>query len=554
MTAYSDLARLCEKLENTSSRLKMRDLIADFLRGLAPKEMPVSVNLIVGRIFPESEARSLGMSFQLIFRVMAELGQPRRAYERAFAEAIDAGEAVRIMLQGVNVRSAHLSVLEVYKYMTSIGEAQGKGSKGQKEEIFKQLLSRVDATEAKYITKSMLGEMRHGVSEGIMLDSVAQAAGVSRELIRRAHMFIGDIGKLAGIALAEGEKALLNARPVLFQPVRPMLAQPARDLDEAWHLLGGTLALEYKYDGARVQIHKDGKEVRAYSRRLTDITEAFPEIVQEFVKLRVNRILLDGEVIGVGKGGRPLPFQHIMRRLTRVHAIDEAMKKIPVEFHLFDCLMIEERLLVDSPYETRWEVLSGTVSGRRLAKRSIPRSLDEAHSFFDDAVEEGHEGVVAKAMSTTYTPGARGSSWLKVKRANTVDLVILAADWGYGRRHGWLSNYHLGVLDETTGRYVLVGKTFKGLRDGEFQSLTEQLLSLQVGKRGKTVYVEPRIVLEVTYNEIQRSPRYSSGLALRFARVTRVRSDKSPLQVTTLKTLRLLYQRESAKKGRISES
>jgi len=531
----------------------MRDLIAEFLRRLAQNEVSVCANLIVGRIFPESETLSLGMSFQSIFRVMAELGLPRQAYDRAYAKAIDAGEAVRIMLEGTNVRSTHLSVLEVYECITRIGEAQGKGSKGQKEEIFRQLLSRVDATEAKYITKSMLGEMRHGVSEGIMLDSVAQAAEVSPELIRRAHMLIGDVGKLARIALMKGEKALLDVAPVLFQPVRPMLAQPARDLEEAWHLLKGKLALEYKYDGARIQIHKDGRKVRAYSRRLTDITEAFPEIVEEFAKLRVNRILLDGEVIGVDQDGRPLPFQHIMRRLTRVHAIDRIMKKVPVELHLFDCLMIEEELLVDSSYEKRWKVLSDTVPGRQLAKRSIPQSLDEARSFFDSAEEEGHEGIVAKGISTTYTPGARRNSWLKVKLADTVDLIILAADWGYGRRHRWLSNYHLGVLDRTTGEYVPVGKTFKGLRDREFQSLTEQLLSLEVGRRGKTIYVEPKIVLEVTYNEIQRSPRYSSGLALRFARVTRIRSDKSPGEVTTLKALRSLYQKESQKKGRITD-
>lgn len=552
MSEYRELASLCDKLEKASSRLNMRDLIADFLCRVERNEVPICVNLIVGRVFPEWDSRSLGLSFRSISKILSELNLPHRAYDRAYTMAVDAGEAVRIILESSNFRSNHLSVLEVYEYLRKIADLQGKGSRSQKEQVFRELVSHVDAIEAKYIIKSMLGEMRHGVSEGIMLDGIAQASGAPEELVRRAHMFLGDLGKVASIALTEGEEALGNVTLTLFQPLRPMLAQPASDLEEIWQLLGGKLALEYKYDGARVQIHKDGKKVRVYSRRLTDITEAFPEIAEELVKLPVNRVLLEGEVIGVDQEGRPLPFQHIMRRLTRVHQIDRMMKTIPVRLHLFDCLMIEKELLVDSPYEVRWRALVDTVPGRLLAKRLIPRSLDEGVSFFHEAIEGGHEGLMAKGISTTYGPGTRRKSWLKLKLANTVDLVILAADWGYGRRHGWLSNYHLGVLDESIGKYVPVGKTFKGLRDQEFQSLTEELLSIQVEERGKTVLVEPKIVVEVAYNEIQRSPHYSSGIALRFARVTRIRFDKSPQQVTTLEMLRKLYEKESRKKGRIS--
>jgi len=341
-------------------------------------------------------------------------------------------------------------------------------------------------------------------------------------------------------------------RIILFRPIKPMLARTANSLEEAWTELGGTLALEYKYDGARVQIHKRGRTVRMYSRRLTDITRAFPELIEQLRKLPAERTLLEGEIVGVDPAGKPLPFQHIMRRVTRVHQVQRAMKKIPIRLHLFDCLMVGDEMLVDSSYEIRWKTLLNTVPADLVASRLVPRSIVQASAFFQDACSKGHEGLMAKAMSSPYTPGTRGKSWLKIKFADTLDVVILAADWGYGRRHNWLSNYHLGVLDEESGEYVPVGKTFKGLRDDEFQSLTERLLSIRTAERHNTVYVKPEIVVEVTYNEIQKSPHYPSEMALRFARITRIRNDKSSNQATTLQTLRELHRKELARKGEVS--
>lgn len=529
----------------------MRSLVANFLRRVKPNEVSVAANFIIGRVFPEWDPRSLHISFRSIFKLLEELRLPPSIYERAYSTAIDSGEAVRQILEQTRVQSESLGILEVYEYFIKIAASHGKGSKKGKEDLFRELLFRTDPIEAKFIVKSVLGEMRHGVGEGLMLDGIARAAHVPEELVRRAHMLTGDLGKVASIALTEGESGLRKISLVLFRPIKPMLAQTASSLEEAWQELNGELALEYKYDGARVQIHKSEKRVKIYSRRLTDITEAFPEIAEELVKLPVNKMMLEGEVIGVGPNGRPLPFQHIMRRLTRVHQIARAMKKIPIRLHLFDCLMIENELLIGSPYETRWRILRDKAPAGMLASRLIPHSLEEGNSFFHNAVEEGHEGLMAKGIFTIYTPGIRGKNWLKIKLANTLDLVILAADWGYGRRHKWLSNYHLGVLDESSGRYLPVGKTFKGLKDQEFQSITEQLLSIRLGERGKTVYVQPKIVVEVAYNEIQQSPHYSSGMALRFARITRIRYDKLPTQATTLRILQNLYRKESTKKGRV---
>ncbi|KPJ50279.1 hypothetical protein AMJ40_03470 [candidate division TA06 bacterium DG_26] len=552
MTAYRELATLCQQLEQTSSRLTMRRLIAGFLRRVEPSELEIAVNLIIGRVFPEQDPRSMQMSFASVFRLLGELNLPTEVYRRSYSTAVDAGEAVRMILKHASHKSRRLSIAEVHRQLESIAVSRGRGSRKERDHMFRDLLSQIDEIEAKYVTKSMFGEMRHGASEGIMLDAIAEAASVSSDLVRRAHMFAGELGHVARIALTKGEKGVRDVRIILFRPIKPMLARTANSLEEAWTELGGTLALEYKYDGARVQIHKRGRTVRMYSRRLTDITRAFPELIEQLRKLPAERTLLEGEIVGVDPAGKPLPFQHIMRRVTRVHQVQRAMKKIPIRLHLFDCLMVGDEMLVDSSYEIRWKTLLNTVPADLVASRLVPRSIVQASAFFQDACSKGHEGLMAKAMSSPYTPGTRGKSWLKIKFADTLDVVILAADWGYGRRHNWLSNYHLGVLDEESGEYVPVGKTFKGLRDDEFQSLTERLLSIRTAERHNTVYVKPEIVVEVTYNEIQKSPHYPSEMALRFARITRIRNDKSSNQATTLQTLRELHRKELARKGEVS--
>jgi DNA ligase-1 len=330
-----------------------------------------------------------------------------------------------------------------------------------------------------------------------------------------------------------------------------MLAQPAQDLAEAFEYHKGEVALEYKLDGARVQIHKDGSTVKIFTRNLSQVTSSLPEIVDEVRShTEGEQAILEGEVIAVDGQGRPLPFQHLMRRFRRVHNVEEMAQQIPVQLFLFDVLFRDGEALVDRPYDERWRILRQINGAMIAAARSIPLDLAEGEDFAQQAYRGGHEGVMVKHLLSPYRPGVRGKSWLKVKHTLSLDLVIVAADWGYGRRHGWLSNYHLAVRDEETDVFLEVGKTFKGLTDEEFERMTQTLLALETHRTGGTVYAEPRVVVEVLFNEIQASPQYESGLALRFARISRLREDKRPRDVDTLQTLRTLFDEQFARKGR----
>jgi DNA ligase-1 len=394
--------------------------------------------------------------------------------------------------------------------------------------------------------------MRHGVSEGIMLDAIAKAAGVKTRLVRRANQLWGDLGEVALVALTEGEAGLKKATVRLFRPLKPMLTQTAGDLIEAFERYEGRVALEYKLDGARVQIHRRGDEVRIYSRHLAEVTASLPDVVAEVQdKLAAEEAILEGEAVAVDAQGQPLPFQHLMRRFRRKHAVAATVEEIPVELHLFDALYLNGKTLVDASCQERWAALEGAAGKLNLVRRLIPKTVEEGEAFAEAAYRDGHEGVMAKDLDSAYTPGVRGKSWLKLKRVLSLDLVIVAADWGYGRRHGWLSNYHLAARDADSGQYLVVGKTFKGLTDGQFQEMTERLLALERSRKGGTVFVQPQVVVEVLFNEIQESSQYRSGLALRFARISRVREDKIPAEADTIQTLRQLYDQQFQYKGRL---
>jgi DNA ligase-1 len=300
-----------------------------------------------------------------------------------------------------------------------------------------------------------------------------------------------------------------------------------------------------------VQIHAQGRQVRLYSRQLSDVTDSLPDVAAEVAqKLMAADAILDGEVVAVDAKGRPLPFQHLMRRFRRKHEIEEATAEIPVRLHLFDILYVDGHSLMDAPNTERWEVLERVAGSLGLVRRLVPGSFQEFVAFSQAAVQDGHEGVLVKHLDSTYTPGVRGKAWLKLKHTTSADLVVVAADWGYGRRHGWLSNYHLAARDAVTGQYTVVGKTYKGLTDAEFQAMTERLLALEQSRRGSTVFVRPQVVVEVLFNEIQASSQYPSGLALRFARVSRIRDDKPSMEAESLEDLRRLFDQQFERKGR----
>ncbi len=524
-TPFSTLATLCQQLEGTTKKLEKSALISGFLQKLQPEEIAPAVLLLLGKIFSATDARTLNVSWRTLQKVEAQVAKSKKA---------------------------PLSTLEVHQHFAEIAGASGKGSRQRKEELLADLLSRVSPTEKKYLVKMIFGEMQHGVAEGVMQQGVAEAIGVELALVRRAALLLGDIAEVARLGLTKGQKALEKISLQIMRPIQPMLAELSEDFEEVFKEHGGPTALEYKYDGARVQIHCNRKsaEVKIFSRHLSEVTPSLPELVDwAQTKIAAGSFIVEGEVVAVNAEGKPLPFQELMRRFRRVHQIEETMKEVPVRLYLFDLLYLNGQSLIDQPYQERWQKLTEIGDKSLLASRIIANEAKAAEQFLQQAMQAGHEGLMAKDLTSVYQPGSRGKKWFKIKPAETLDVAIVAADWGYGRRTGWLSNYHLAVRDSKSGEFLVIGKTFKGLTDAEFKWMTENLQKIKISETNYTVHVRPQIVVEVAYNEIQRSPHYQSKFALRFARIKRIRSDKSPEQVDTIERLQQLYEKQFERKG-----
>jgi ATP-dependent DNA ligase I len=513
-----DLARLARQLAGTRGRLEKVDLVANFLRSLTPEEVPWAVAFLAGRPLPASDPRVLNLTPAALWPLPAD---PAPAPPRA------------------------LDLLDAARAFSAVADTAGAGSRSAKTGVLRELLVAAPAEEREVLLAVLGGEMRIGVHDGLIQEAIARAAGVPPGLVRRASFFVSDPSEVARLALAEGEAGLRAVGVRLFVPLLPMLAEPADDLGHVLAEHGGRTALETKYDGARIQIHRGAEAVRVWSRRLTDVTVSLPELVElARGELGEGDAILEGEVVAVAPDGRPLPFQELMRRFRRVHEIAEVARAVPVRLYLFDCLYAGGVSLVDRPYADRWETLAALTGGRHLAERRITGDVAEGQAFLRASLDAGHEGLMAKALDSPYTPGVRGTRWFKLKLADRLDCVIVAADRGSGRRRGWLSNYHLAVRDGEGG-LAEIGKTFKGLTDREFAAMTARLQALAVGDDGYTVRVRPEVVVEVAYNEIQSSPRYPSGYALRFARITRIRDDKRPEEADTLEGLRARFQAQS---------
>jgi DNA ligase-1 len=372
-----------------------------------------------------------------------------------------------------------------------------------------------------------------------MLEALARASGVAPDRIRRAVMMAGDLARVARTALESGAAALGQYDVQLFRPVQPMLAQTAADVPAALGELGEA-ALEYKFDGARVQVHRSGDDVKVFSRSLNEVTAAVPEVVEAVRSLPGRDLILEGEVLSLSPAGRPQPFQVTMRRFGRKLDVERMRAELPLAPYWFDLLYLNGQSLIDEPQARRFVALGEISPAGMLVPHMLTADLDQAEEFLRGALDQGHEGIMAKAAAAGYAAGSRGQAWLKVKVARTLDLVILAAEWGHGRRQGWLSNLHLGARDTSTGGFAMLGKTFKGLTDQMLAWQTKELLKLEIGRDPYTVYVEPRLVVEIAFNEIQVSPRYASGLALRFARVKRYRPDKTAAEADTFDTVKKL--------------
>ena len=558
-TAFRALAELCEKLETTSKRTLMVSLVAEFLKRLHADEVEPAASMILGRPFPKWDQRTLEVSWATLSGLIKRLTNVDwKSFTDAFSKTGDIGAATKIVFEASKIQrqttlfEKPLTILEVRRSMEAIAETSGYGSRERKERLLEALLGEATPLEAKYIVKVLIGEMRTGFHEGLMELAVSKAFSVPHDLVRRAGMLTGDIGEVAALAKAQGREGISKLQFQVFRPIKPMLAQTADVVDEVIKEHGGETAFEHKLDGARVQIHKSKDTVRIYSRRLTDVTKSFPEIVRlARDEVKAGEAILEGEIIAVGKDGNPLPFQHLMRRFRRVHDIEEMVEKIPVELYLFDLVYLDGQSLIADPYVERRKRLGEIAGSIPLTTQIITCNPREAERFLKEAIDKGHEGLVAKKLDGPYTPGIRGKRWFKIKESlEPLDLVIVAAEYGYGRRHNWLSDYYLAARDIESGEFLVVGKTFKGLTDEEIIEMTMRLKELTIKEEPRSVVVIPQIVVEVAYNEIQKSPKYKCGMALRFARITRIRDDKSPEEADTIQRVRKIYEKQFEKKAK----
>src|ERR687898_1572936 len=503
-----DIARTSTALAATSGRRAKIDLIADRLRRLRPDEVSVAVAYLSGNL-PNG---TIGVGWASL----RDLPEP--------------------------AATPSLALLDVDAAFARIAAATGKGSQAARRREVTELFARSTEPERRFLVGLLLGELRQGALEGLMVEAVARAANVSVSDVRRALMVAGDLGPVAAAALTEGQAGLAGFQLSVLTPVQPMLAQIADGIDDAMRRVHPA-AVEWKLDGARLQIHVLDGEVRAFTRNLADATDRVPEVVHAVGRLGLRSSILDGEAIALRSDGRPHRFQVSMSRFGSRLDVDRQRATTPLSTFFFDCLHIDGEDLIDRPARERFEVLDA----RLLADVRVPRMVAEteaqAEPFLDDALAHGHEGVMVKALDTPYEAGRRGAGWLKVKRANTLDLVVLAAEWGHGRRRGWLSNLHLGARDPESGGFVMLGKTFKGMTDEMLAWQTKELLARETHRDGHIVYVRPDLVVEIAFNEVQTSSRYPGGLALRFARVKGYRPDKRPEDADTIDTVRAIHHR-----------
>jgi len=504
----AELAEVSRAVGATPARLSKIEALASALRDASADEVPVVVAYLSG----ELPQRQIGVGWAALREAPPPAGAPS------------------------------LTVHDVDEAFSRIGAVTGKGSAGERRLLIGELFRTATRDEQYLLVRLLSGELRQGALDGVMTEAVARAADVPVAQVRRAVMLRGSLPAVAGAALSGGSAALAGFGLQVGQPLKPMLAASEPSIEAALAKIGGRAAVEWKLDGIRVQAHVSGdgdgdKNVRLFSRTLDDITARLPEVAAALAALPVRDAVFDGELIALRPDGRPYPFQDTAARAASETA---AENPVPLSAFLFDVLHLDGADVIDLPDEQRHEALARVVPAGMLMPRLVTDDPDEATAFFTDSIAHGHEGVVVKALTAPYAAGRRGAGWIKVKPRHTLDLVILAVEWGHGRRKGWLSNLHLGARDPRTGGWVMLGKTFKGLTDEMLTWQTQRLLELEDHRDSWTVYVRPELVAEIAFDGVQRSPRYPGGVALRFARVLRYREDKPAADADTIDTVRAL--------------
>jgi DNA ligase-1 len=510
----SALVECVGRVRGTSRKLEKVGLLADLLRQTRGREAELAALYLTGAL-PQGR-----------------IGLGWRTLQSASTEGAREGEPV--------------ALVDVDRMCDVVADEKGAGSGERRMRALRALFARARPDERRFLVELFVGELRQGALEGVLLDAIARASGLPAADVRQAAMYSGSVGEVARVALEDGASGLARFSLRLLSPIAPMLASTAEDVGAALERLGPA-AFEYKLDGARIQLHKAGDEVRVFTRHLQDVTARVPEVVEWARALPAREIVVEGEAIALRPDGRPHPFQVTGSRIGRSKDVESARRATPLSSFFFDCLYLEgEGPLVALPYAERASRLARLLPEGSLLPRLVTRDVDEAERFLRGALDAGHEGLMAKSLDAPYAAGQRGFHWLKLKSAHTLDLVVLAVEWGSGRRQGWLSNLHLGARDPESGQFVMLGKTFKGLTDAMLRWQTEKLLALEVRRDDFTVYVRPELVVEIAFSDLQDSPRYPAGLALRFARVKRHRPDKPASEADTIQTVREIFARQRA--------
>ena len=498
---FHDLVVTSSEVAATSGRLKKIELLAALLKRAEPSEVPIAIGFLTG--WPRQGKLGVGWATLDAARPPA---------------AADAPE---------------LTVADVDQAFTQLQAVRGKQSGAERRRLLTELMARSTSAEQRFLFGLAVGEVRQGALDGVMTEAVAKAANLPADRVRRAAMLAGDLGAVAEAVLAEGEAGLARWSLQLFRPVQPMLADSAPNVTAAVEQLGQA-SLEWKLDGARIQVHRQDDRVAIYTRSLNEVTAAVPEVVEAVRAFPAREVILDGEVIALDKDERPLPFQVTMRRFGRKLDVETLRAELPVRPFFFDVMRLDGEDLLDHALSERLTRLESIVPPDMRVPRIITADAEEAKQFEAGALDRGHEGLMAKSLTAPYAAGRRGSAWLKVKTARTLDLVVIAVEWGSGRRKGWLSNIHLGARDPATGGFVMLGKTFKGMTDEILEWQTRELLARETRREGHIVYVRPELVVEVAFSDVQRSPQYPGGVALRFARIKGYRHDKRAEDADTI--------------------
>ena len=563
MTSFLVFASLCQRVEETSGSLDKIELVAAFLGTLDEAELAVCCNYVMGTLFPPGLDLDLGVGPSILYQALARAcGCPLSQVTDMLKATGDPGLVAAGMVekkrpQGLsafldgNESESLLSIMEVHDRFLAIARSSGRRSQDIKIKNLQFLFSHARPLEARYIARLAIEDMRIGVGEGGIRDAVARAfaaAGADSEKVERAYNLTNDMGLVAAAA----RKGTLDRLSVMINhPIKMMLATLGESIPAALAEMG-TAAVEWKYDGARVQIHKDGERVRVFSRRLENVTASLPEMVQAARRVKARSAILDGEAVAVGSDGRPMAFQEILKRFRRKYHVAKLAKEIPLRLFLFDLIYLEGESLAHLPLKERRALLEGVAEADLLADQMLSDSPAEVEAAYERALEAGHEGLIIKNPASPYAPGKRGKNWLKIKPVmETLDLVVIGAKWGEGRRASFLGSYRLACMDQSSGRLLDVGWVATGLTDEALAELTEMFRELFILEKGMEVEIKPAVIFEVAYEEIQKSPNYSSGYALRFPRMVRVRDDKSLEEADTLERILSLYRSQRGRSNSI---